>query len=629
MPASVVLDVVAKVGRDVTITDAIVGGSLERTIDGASTLTIDVHDPHRRLIRSPDLKRAIDFHYEGTWFRLVKIAKSGNTVSLTFEDRDVAYLRRHTKPRAMSRGKVTRAQFVRTLVREVKENRIDFYCPELNQRQAIAKEKTKLTPRKVTKKEREHTRGKGINSDANLTVKGRAATPEQVRNMQRVLDVADTLGANAKATKALIEAVIVESQVQNLSGGDRDSIGILQVRVSTSGSAAKSRDIEWCVKQFLTKGFYTDPELGGGGAMAIAQRHPKASAGRVAQATQGSGVPYAYDTWSKEAQEWLEAYHGGGTKTTTTTTTTTGGNRMKYEFSRGLAGKREDSWATIMRLAEEVNWRAFMDAGTLYFVSEDRLIKSAAKYIMSEDTDGVNTIDFDVDQGKVSSEVNVSCRTDLFDIRVGSVVAIRDMGIANGRWLVTTVRQDLFGADTDVTLRAATPKLAEPDAERSQESSDTDTSTTDDTDDGSGGSKVKTKLASDTTVMKCWRKANAIDKKHYPYTWGGGHGSFDGPYDCSGFVSAVLHAGGLLLSAPMATPGLINWGQLGEGKYMTVWVKENGNARQSHTFMTFTLEGAGKGKEQFAEAGGAESNDTGWHKSRNKAGFVPRHWPGT
>jgi hypothetical protein len=103
---------------------------------------------------------------------------------------------------------------------------------------------------------------------------------------------------------------------------------------------------------------------------------------------------------------------------------------MKYEFSRGLAGKREDSWATIMRLAEEVNWRAFMDAGTLYFVSEDRLIKSAAKYIMSEDTDGVNTIDFDVDQGKVSSEVNVSCRTDLFDIRVGSVVAIRDMGIA-------------------------------------------------------------------------------------------------------------------------------------------------------------------------------------------------------
>jgi hypothetical protein len=69
-----VLDVVAEVVGDITIADAIVGGELERTIEGASTLTIDVHDPHRLLIRSPNLSRAIDLQYADVWFRLVKIA---------------------------------------------------------------------------------------------------------------------------------------------------------------------------------------------------------------------------------------------------------------------------------------------------------------------------------------------------------------------------------------------------------------------------------------------------------------------------------------------------------------------------------------------------------------------------
>src|SRR4051794_30486307 len=131
--AEIELDVVAKSGRDVTLTEAITGGELERTMDGASTLTLEVHDPHRKLIRSPDLQRAIDLKYDGVWFRLVRISKSEDTVTLTFEDRDVAYLRQHKRPRAISRGKSTRAQFVRSLVREVKSNRIKFYCPEVNE----------------------------------------------------------------------------------------------------------------------------------------------------------------------------------------------------------------------------------------------------------------------------------------------------------------------------------------------------------------------------------------------------------------------------------------------------------------------------------------------------------------
>ncbi len=44
------------------------------------------------------------------------------------------------------------------------------------------------------------------------------------------------------------------------------------------------------------------------------------------------------------------------------------------------------------------------------------------------------------------------------------------------------------------------------------------------------------------------QEANSLVGK--PYVWGGGHNGW-GPqtgYDCSGFVSAVLHAGGYLSS---------------------------------------------------------------------------------
>jgi hypothetical protein len=453
-----ILDVAADAGT-VDISDAITGGSLERTINGASTLTIDVHDPHRDLIRAKDMQRAIDLKYDGVWFRLVKLSKSGTTVTLTFEDRDVAYLRRHTKPRKVARSKMTRAQFVRSLVREVKANRIKFYCPEVNERQPIGKTKAEQTPAKRDDATRDDNRQKGLAGDVTFKVQGTRADATQKKNAERVMDVADTLGAGPKAMKALVLACITESGMYNLNWGDRDSLGILQVRTSTSGSAKRSRDIEWCCREFLTKGFW-----GKGGAIEIAQKQPNLTAGQVAQQTQGSAFGSRYDYYSDEADAFIDAY-GGASGSDTGGAAQTVTFRKKYEFSRGQAGEREDSWTAIQRLATEVNWRAFMDKGTLYFISEDKLLAARAKYTISEDTDGVLWIDFDIDQGKVNSEIRVQARTELFDIRVGTVMAIREMGIANGRWLVETVRRDLFEPTTEITLKAKTPKLPEPDTQ--------------------------------------------------------------------------------------------------------------------------------------------------------------------
>jgi 3D (Asp-Asp-Asp) domain-containing protein len=64
-----------------------------------------------------------------------------------------------------------------------------------------------------------------------------------------------------------------------------------------------------------------------------------------------------------------------------------------------------------------------------------------------------------------------------------------------------------------------------------------------------------------------------------PYTWGGGHGSFEASgYDCSGSVSYALH-GANLLSTPMDSGSLMSWGRSGAGKWITVY------ANSGHAFM--------------------------------------------
>jgi hypothetical protein len=66
---------------------------------------------------------------------------------------------------------------------------------------------------------------------------------------------------------------------------------------------------------------------------------------------------------------------------------------------------------------------------------------------------------------------------------------------------------------------------------------------------------------------------------HLPYRFGGGHGTFeDTAYDCSGSLSFVFAAAGLL-NTTMTSGSLESWGQPGPGKWITVF------ANAGHTFM--------------------------------------------
>jgi hypothetical protein len=101
------------------------------------------------------------------------------------------------------------------------------------------------------------------------------------------------------------------------------------------------------------------------------------------------------------------------------------------------------------------------------------------------------------------------------------------------------------------------------------------------------------------SFTKMVAQADRMDAMHTSYKYGGGHGSFAGPWDCSGAVSAVLHAGGLL-SSPMTTDGLKTWGSAGNGGLVTVGVRGS-TGREAHTMMLL----GSKGFESGGSNGGA------------------------
>jgi peptidoglycan hydrolase CwlO-like protein len=98
-----------------------------------------------------------------------------------------------------------------------------------------------------------------------------------------------------------------------------------------------------------------------------------------------------------------------------------------------------------------------------------------------------------------------------------------------------------------------------------------------------------------------------------PYTWGGGHGSFeDSGYDCSGAVSYALHGGGFL-SSPLDSTGLTTWGSPGAGSWITVY------ANSGHTYAVI----AGL---RFDTSGTVGGSGPSWSaEMRSSAGFVARH----
>jgi hypothetical protein len=105
---------------------------------------------------------------------------------------------------------------------------------------------------------------------------------------------------------------------------------------------------------------------------------------------------------------------------------------------------------------------------------------------------------------------------------------------------------------------------------------------------------------------------------HLPYVWGGGHMTYeDSGYDCSGSLSFVLAAGGLL-NQTETSGELMNYGDPGPGKWITIF------ANQGHTFAY--IAGLRFDTVALAETGSRWSNRKA--DESNLSSFAIRHPPG-
>lgn len=109
------------------VADVLRDAVLTRTIEGASTVTLDVYDNDRVLLKSGIFSSRTKVVVDGFTFELVQVRKSGNGLSLTFEDLPIAALRRRKTPLKVNANTVTHVDFAERMVKE--ESWLNFWVP--------------------------------------------------------------------------------------------------------------------------------------------------------------------------------------------------------------------------------------------------------------------------------------------------------------------------------------------------------------------------------------------------------------------------------------------------------------------------------------------------------------------
>jgi hypothetical protein len=132
------------------------------------------------------------------------------------------------------------------------------------------------------------------------------------------------------------------------------------------------------------------------------------------------------------------------------------------------------------------------------------------------------------------------------------------------------------------------------------------------------GGKASVPAGAPYSVARAIKAANKIHRR--TYIWGGGHRSFKAKgYDCSGAVSYVLHAAGLL-GSPLVSGQLASWGSAGLGSWITVY------ANRTHTYMV--IAGLRYDTSPLGEWLNQGRGPRWRYTLRTGTGFAVRHWDG-
>jgi cell wall-associated NlpC family hydrolase len=555
-------------GAGIDVTSAITDAVVDRTVVGASTLTVSVDDTNERKIqRSGVLGHGVDVNLDGLWWTLTALKKQGRAVDLVFEEREVNLLRRYNSFIKANRDQVTRAQFVLRMIKEVQEVHLKWVIPELNIKQDVSDisqnqilvgpdgkpvaSAQQVSDATTTQLER----GQGIPSNANLRVRGAAATREQINNANIILSVGVSLHAPRKVMIASMMVAIDESNIRNLPGGDRDSVGVFQQRPSAGWPA--SRNVATDAAAFFRAAISLNSQ----------PAHAQDSLAALCQSVQHSGTPDGsnYAAFQDEGTAFVDAFDRNPTSSeavaagaaATTNTATNLFMRGTVSKARGMSGayilQKENSWNCMQRLAGEVDWRAFCVSGAIYFISDHWLFKSKPFMTISEDTPGIDWIDYDYDEGKHKATCTVTAHLSRWSAPPGSTVQVEKMGIIDGKYLVTDVQRSLYQREGTITLEKPLPLLPEPVQLSGIPSGFAGTPSTGHGGKGSGPSLVDANKVQ-TTVVNFAKSQLGV-----PYQWGAEE--IGVAFDCSGLAQAAYKAALPSLDLPRVAQAQYDFGR--------------------------------------------------------------------
>ena len=427
----------------------------EDSLEQTPTFTITIHDEDWELLNLGALEHPMDINpgrIPNRWYRLSRISVVDSDITLTFETRNAVHLANIKKRHKVNRKRMTRAEFIKSLLRDVKKTRIKFVSPELHKKQKIRK--TVFDSERVRKRSRAH----GFTPSDKITVKGVTASPLQRRTIEKIIAAGLDVKAPGLVIVSAVMCTIVESNAGAHTTGNPPYVGPFQQNRAmgwpATGDAYKD-----------AKGYY---------AKAIPywrEHHNEMTLGGIVMRVQGAlpslnalntGFDAKADQARPEAQHAVNAY--GGVEVGDPGVPGTIDVKEPYFFTTGPPGgpRRENHLAAIYRLAEEVHWRAFWVKDVLYYMSEEDLFKQAAVTRLRRYDNGVEHVNFSWDRGKRINEMIITVRMERWICPVGTVVVFDEGGPAKGRWLVSNIRRSMFDELGEITLKKPMRERFEP-----------------------------------------------------------------------------------------------------------------------------------------------------------------------
>lgn len=479
-------------GANLNLISLLTDLSYGSAIDAAPTITASIHDPdgdvlnaHRQVKGKRGTKTgeyffdrnadgeldAIDVTLSdgpeaGKTYRLTQFNVTDSGLDLEFEARSAARLRKKYGHVVAKRGRVTRAEFVRALIKKFDKN-MPFYSRELHDTQPKAKGDANGG---------KDSKEPGIKKDAHLKVKNVRATSRQMDVAEDIL----TECAAQKCSEHVMVAAIMCAIQESVLGKDTKLTGNDDVGVFQQGrnwiSLKNIKDIRKATRAFLLG---HEADVGGTdqvkGWKQVHGSLNEVPGGYESAIKKVQGSVGGYSPWQEEAEAIVEAFGGADVSVTTV---------KSYQFE---VQKGEDFWTAIQRLAEEVNWRAFVHNGVFYFMDDYQLLRGRPQYTLAKKSPDVVSLNFQFDDTqKFPNEASIAALTDNWTAYPGDVVDLIEAGPATGRWIVKEIGGDYFSPQISVTLYQPTRPKKEP-ANETEEVTNGGL----DLDGGAGGSVVK------------------------------------------------------------------------------------------------------------------------------------------